>query len=88
MNFRWIEWNLEKVAKHGVTPDEAERIIETARRPYPTLLTDDRWFAIGRGSGGRLIQVAFLLDEDGTVFVIHARPLTEKEKRRFRRRTK
>ena len=38
-----------------------------------------------RGQGGRLIQVVFVLDEDGTAFVIHARPLTDREKRRFRR---
>ena len=88
MEFRWIEWNLEKLAKHGVSAKEAERVIENARRPYPTLLGDDRWLAIGRGNGGRLIQVAFLIDPDSTIFVIHARPLTVREKRRFRRSTK
>jgi hypothetical protein len=30
----------------------------------------------------------FVLDDDGTVFVIHARPLTDLEKRRYRRRRK
>ena len=33
-------------------------------------------------------QVVFVLDEDDTVFVIHARPLTEREKRRLRRQKK
>jgi hypothetical protein len=42
----------------------------------------------GRRRGGRPIQVVFVLDDDGTAFVIHARPLTEAEKRRFRRETK
>ena len=31
----------------------------------------------------RLLQVVFVLDDDGTVFVIHARPLTDLEKRRI-----
>ena len=30
----------------------------------------------------------FVLDEDGTAYVIHARPLTDKEKKRNRRRSK
>jgi uncharacterized DUF497 family protein len=32
-----------------------------------------------------LLQVVFVLDDDATVFVIHARPLTDRERRRFRR---
>jgi uncharacterized DUF497 family protein len=42
----------------------------------------------GSTSGGRLLQVVFVLDDDGTVFVIHARDLTDSEKRRLRRRWK
>ena len=34
---------------------------------------------------GRLLQVVFLLDKDRIVFVIHARPLTDAEKKRLRR---
>ncbi len=48
----------------------------------------DKWIVWGRGSGGRFLQVIFVLDQDKTVFVIHARPLTEPEKRRYRRRKK
>jgi hypothetical protein len=32
-----------------------------------------------------MLQVIFVLDDDDTVFVIHARPLTEQERRRHRR---
>jgi hypothetical protein len=32
------------------------------------------------------MQVIFVLDPDDTIFVIHARPLTDWEKRRYRRR--
>lgn len=28
----------------------------------------------------------YVLDDDGTAYVIHARPLTDAEKRRYRRR--
>jgi hypothetical protein len=40
----------------------------------------------GHGRGGRFLQVVYLVDDDDTLFVIHARPLTDSEKRRFRRR--
>jgi hypothetical protein len=41
---------------------------------------------MGPGDGGRFLQVIYLLDADDTVFVIHARCLTDHEKRRYRRR--
>jgi uncharacterized DUF497 family protein len=88
MEFRWNDWNMEHVANHGVSPGEAETVVRGAARPWPQKIEDDKWLVWGRGRGGRLLQVVFALDEDGTVFVLHARPLTEIEKRRFRRRRK
>jgi len=85
MEFRWIDWNIDKVLGHGVTPEEAEQVAEGATAPYPQYRADDRLLVWGPTSAGRLLQVAYLLDDDGTVFVIHARPLTEPEKRRHRR---
>ena len=40
----------------------------------------------GRGVSGRFVQVCYLVDDDGTLYIIHARPLTDSEKRRYRRR--
>ncbi len=36
-----------------------------------------RGLLIGRGKGDRFVHVIYVIDPDGTVFVIHARPLTE-----------
>lgn len=85
MDFRWNQWNIDHIAKHGVAPEDVEMVVHGAKRPYPLHREDDKWLVWGRGRGGRLLQVVFVLDEDGTVYVIHARPLTEKEKRRWRR---
>lgn len=85
MQFRWNSWNYEHVEIHGVAADEAEAVVETARSPFPRMIEDDKWIVWGRGSGGRLLQVVFLIDPDDTVFIIHARPLSEKERRRYRR---
>ncbi|HEX4128499.1 MAG TPA: hypothetical protein VHZ24_00550 [Pirellulales bacterium] len=61
-------------------------MVRGVRRPFPRAIDDNKFLVCGRGSGGRLLQVVFVLDDDGTVFVIHARSLTDKEKRRMRRR--
>jgi uncharacterized DUF497 family protein len=86
VRFRWNQWNVDHIATHGVTPKEAERVVERARRPYPEVREDDKWRVVGRGSGGRWLQVVFVLDPDDVAFVIHARPLTEREKRRERKK--
>ena len=85
MEFRWIDWNIDKVVDHGVTPREAEDVVGGAASPYPRHREDDKFLVWGPTAAGRLLQVVFLLDEDDTVFIIHARPLTDKEKRRRRR---
>jgi uncharacterized DUF497 family protein len=86
MEFRWNEWNIEHVASHGVTPLDAEFIIEQARPPYPEMIGRGKWIAIGRRRDGAFAQVVFVLDEDRTIYAIHARLLDDAEKRRFRRR--
>lgn len=86
MVFRWNQWNIEHIAEHGVTPSEAEWLVNHARRPYPQARPDDKWLVKGQGPSGRWLQVIFIFSPNDTVFVIHARPLTENEKRRERRR--
>ncbi len=85
MEFRWAEWNIDKVVDHGVSPEEAESVVEGAADPYPRHREDDKFLVWGATPAGRLLQVVFLLDEDDCVFIIHARPLTEREKQRRRR---
>ena len=84
--FRWNEWNIEHIAEHGVTPDEAEWIVNRARAPYPRRAGGERYLAVGQTSGGDYLQVVYILDPADTVFVIHARPLTDREKKALRRR--
>ncbi len=88
MEFRWNDWNIAHIAKHGVEPDEAERVVLRAESPCPLYRGDGKWAVLGQGEGGRYLQVVFVLDEGGTVFVIHARPLTARERKRLRRRTR
>jgi uncharacterized DUF497 family protein len=85
MEFRWTDRNFQHVAEHGVEPEEAEKIVEEAEPPWPRYRGDGKYLVWGRGRGDRLLQVVFVLEPDDAVYVIHARPLTQKEKRRFRR---
>jgi uncharacterized protein len=86
MDFRWNEWNIEPLANHGVEPDEAEAVAANATGQYPRHAGFGKFLVWGPGSGGRLLQVIFVIDDDGTAFVIHARELTAREKRVYRRR--
>ena len=88
MLFRWIDWNRDHIAEHGVEPEDAETVVRNARPPFPEEIEDDKWIIKGRGIGGRFLQVIYLLDAADTIFVIHARPLTEREKKQLRRKWK
>lgn len=84
--FRWNDWNVEHLARHGVTPEEAENVVMAARQPYPLERPDAKWLVWGRTPDGRALQIVFVLDDDDTIYVIHARDLTTREKQRYRRR--
>ena len=48
---------------------------------FPRKRDREKWLVIGRGIGGRLVEIVYLLDDDGTAFVIHAMPLTTRRRR-------
>jgi hypothetical protein len=86
VDFRWNDWNAEHLARHGIEPEAAEHAVEEASSPYPRRVEGDKLLAWGPGPAGELLQVIFVLDEDGSAYILHARALTEKEKGRYRRR--
>jgi len=86
VDFRWNEWNSEHVARHGVTPEAAEEVVQAATGPYPRRIGDDKLLVWEESQQGGLLQVIFVLEEDGSIYVLHARPLTDTEKRRYRRK--
>jgi len=48
--FRWVQWNLEHATQHGVSVEECEQIILSARYQK---VGGGKYRAGGRGSGGR-----------------------------------
>lgn len=86
MEFRWNQWNVDHATQHGVGVVEIESLLDAARAPFPEYRGDGKWLVQGRGMGGRFIQAIYLLEDEGSAYVIHARPLTDIEIRRYRRR--
>lgn len=79
--FRWNAWNVEHIAEHGVSPLEAEFIIRRARPPFPEAHGDGKFLAAGHGPDGRYLQAIYIFSPRDVIFVIHARPLLDAEKR-------
>ena len=90
MEFIWNDRNVDHIDKHGISPREAEYVVENARPPYPQMVGDGKRIVVGRLANGEYIQVVYVPSRSvpGAVYVMHARPLTYDEKRRFRRRTR
>jgi hypothetical protein len=86
MEFRWNWWNVEHIGVHGVSPDEAEWIVAHARRPYPRYEGGGKFKVRGQSEHGRYLQVIYIFDPGDVVYVVHSRPLNDREKRAERRR--
>jgi hypothetical protein len=43
---------------------------------------------LGQTADGMFLQVVYVIDPDKTLFVIHAMPMTDKQKRQFKRAQK
>jgi hypothetical protein len=85
--FRWNDWNLEHIARHGVGADEAEWVVRHPARSFPRKHRGG-YLVWGRTREGRWLQVTFLRDRAAPyhrLYVYHARPLAWTEKRRIDR---
>ena len=86
MDFRWNAWNVGHIGEHGIVPREAEYVVRNAKRPFPMDEGRGKWTVWGQTENGDYLQVVFVLDPDETIYIIHSRPLTDKEKRNLRRK--
>jgi hypothetical protein len=58
--FVWNQWNVEHIGNHGVTPQEAEFVVEQATGRYPQKIGDAKYLVWGRTADRRPIQVIFI----------------------------
>ena len=84
--FRWNEWNLDHATIHGLAQWECEYLVEHSRSPYPEYVGEGKYLVLGQLPDGMYAQVICIYSPPGVVYVVHARPSTDRERRRFRRR--
>jgi hypothetical protein len=53
MEFVWNDTNIDHIARHGISPRQAEYIVVHARRPYPQMVGDDKRLVVGRLADGQ-----------------------------------
>ena len=86
--FRWNDWNVDHIGKHGIGVPEAEYIVNRARAPYPRREGEGKYSVRGQTGDGQYLQVTYIFSPQDVVYVIHARSLTGAEKRNLHRRRK
>lgn len=81
VRLRWNEWNLEHATQHGCTIAEIESVVRSAGHGWPRKGDNGKYTVESRGQGGRVIRVIYVIDPEGTLYVIHAMPLTTRRRR-------
>jgi len=80
---RWTEESEDHIARHGVTPDEVEQVINTRPRLVVTG-AEEVVYVFGTTDAGRYIMVVLVEAADGRDFVVTARDMTDSERQAFR----
>ncbi len=86
MQVRWWIWddsNRAHIARHGVYEDEAEEVAETATRTEA--VQAGKLLAWGKTAEGRYLLVVYAIRSRQRGYVITARDMTAKEKKRLHR---
>lgn len=88
MDFEWDDANVGHIARHGVTPAEAEEALLDPRRlgmQAYQVKGEPRWAALGGTEAGRVLFVVYT-KRGPNIRVITARDAERDERRRYRRR--
>ena len=86
-SFIWNEDRIDHIANHSVSPEE----VEQACFGNPIVLRaksqglNPVYYSLGQTHGGRYIFCVVIGFPDGNGYPITARPMTDKEKRRYLR---
>ena len=84
INLVWDDWNVDHIAKHGVSVEEVEEAVRDPRAKMRKL-SKNRYVLIG-SAWGRILTI--FLDPIGKwkYYVVTARDSTEREKRIYKRK--
>jgi len=77
----WDEQNIEHIARHRVTPDEAERAVFSSMSRIRKGRGQNIYYVLGRTDSGRYLFVVLKMWRDGIGRIITARDMSDKERR-------
>lgn len=77
----WDEWNIEHIKKHRVSEKEVEEVCQGVYRQQPTY--GGRYLIFGKTAEGRLLTLVLAREQRGKYYVVTARNMSSKERRRF-----
>lgn len=84
--FVWPQERIDHIARHGVMPEEVEDVcfgeplVERAKSEGENPV----YYMLGQTRAGRYLFCVVIAFPDGKGYPVTARPMTQKEKRRYR----
>ena len=84
----WPKDRIEHIARHGVTPGEVEEACFGRPRVFRAKSEGKNpvYYVLGQTGAGRYLFCVIIRFPDGNGYPVTARDMTDKEKRRYRRR--
>ncbi|MDX2042686.1 MAG: hypothetical protein SF097_15810 [Acidobacteriota bacterium] len=82
----WPQTQIDHIARHGVAPEEVEEVcfgypfIQRAKSEGQNPV----YYVLGQTDAGRYLFCVVIQFPDGNGYTVTARPITEKEKHRFK----
>jgi uncharacterized DUF497 family protein len=81
-----LHFHFENLAKHGVTPEEAEQCFADPKRLIRRIGT--MYWLVAKTQAGRFLQIGYRKEENKSYFVFHAMSAGEYEQKQYRSRGK
>lgn len=89
-SFEWDDANIEHIASHNVTPEEAEQIFfdinNALKEDIKHSIIEDRFIIIGKTQKGRLLYQIFTKRKN-KIRVISSRDINKKEVKLYEKKT-
>ena len=84
MEFDWDSGNLAHIARHGITPAEAEEAlqIEPLEADVQPHKSEERVLCFGRAKSGRLLTILYV-ERRGKIRVVTAYEMTKPQQRMY-----
>jgi len=81
----WPEDRVEHIARHGVTPEEVEEVCfgRAWVRRSKSMGSNPVYYVLGQTTAGRYLLCVVIQFPDRRGYPVTARPMTEREQRRF-----